>query len=92
MFVCCLLKYGNSEIIYFVLFLLLFFKNSKQFNNFSPDLLHEISNPVLYKISVCFDKEFNIIGCEKSGGGIYEKLSVSFSLFFKKNIWIEMIS
>ena len=30
------------------------------------DLLHEISNPVLYQRSICFDKEFNIIGCEKS--------------------------
>ena len=37
------------------------------------DLLHEISNPVLYQISICFDKEFNIIGCEKSASGIYEK-------------------
>ena len=41
------------------------------------DLLHEISNPVLYQISICFDKEFNIIGCEKSAGGIYEKCKES---------------
>ena len=49
------------------------------------DLLHEISNPVLYQISICFDKEFNIIGCEKSAGGIYGKCKQSEVNKYPKN-------
>ena len=49
------------------------------------DLLHEISNPVLYQISICFDKEFNIIGCEKSAGGIYGKCAQSEVNKYPKN-------
>jgi len=49
------------------------------------DLLHDYSNPVLYQISICFDKNFNIIGCEKSAGGIYGKCKQSEYNKYPKN-------
>ena len=48
------------------------------------DLLHEISNPVLYQISICFDKEFNIIGCENLVVESMKIVGEFFTFFLKK--------
>ena len=34
---------------------------------------HEIHEHLLYQINVCLDKNFGVIGCEDSAGGIYGK-------------------
>ena len=49
------------------------------------DIIHDYSYPVLYQISICFDKKFNIIGCEKSAGGIYGKCNKSGYNKYPKN-------
>ena len=32
---------------------------------------HKIHEHLLYQINVCLDKNFNVMGCEESAGGIY---------------------
>ena len=47
----------------------------KSQTGFNPALecekMHSFVTPVLTQISICFDKQLNVMGCEEAHGGIY---------------------